>query len=83
MPVLSNSLAPLAAGRYRCISREKSSLSAAANGHLSVWPKSIAISDGKRVEFFKDQKLVWSCNASYAAFHFEMKLMEQDEYESI
>lgn len=55
----------------RC--REHSPVLAAANGHLQVWPWSVAVSDGDWVRFYKDEKLVWECNSHYAKANFSCK----------
>ena len=59
-------------GRYRARCKEKTLLSAAANGHSSVFPEADCVLTNQRAEFFKNGKSVWSCNVSYAAHNFQM-----------
>lgn len=63
----------LAPGRYLLACKETSFIAAAANGHSPVWPESEAVSDGSRVVFTRHGKEVFSCNATYAAHHFNVK----------
>jgi hypothetical protein len=63
-------LKPLPAGKYLARCKEDSRLKAVANGHSTVWPESIAISDGNWVRFFQGSRQVFDCNASYANAHF-------------
>lgn len=46
------------------------------NGHDEVFPGSLCVSDGKWVAFFRNGKEIWSCNATYAAAHFDFSAME-------
>lgn len=64
---------PLSPGRYLLSCKEASFIAAAANGHSPVWPESEAVSDGSRVVFTRQGKEVYSCNATYAAHHFNVK----------
>jgi len=57
-------------GTYLARCKEESRLKAVANGHSTVWPQSVAISDGIWVQFFKGEKRVFDCNAAYASTHF-------------
>lgn len=63
---------PLAPGKYRAVCREQSVIAAAMHGHSAVWPEAEAVSDGKRVRFYRNGKEVYSCNAVYAAANFEV-----------
>jgi hypothetical protein len=60
----------LARGTYLARCKEVTRLAAVANGHSTVWPESIAVSEGAWVEFFKDRKRVFDCNPAYASTHF-------------
>ena len=40
------------------------------NGHAQVWPESDAVSDGEWVSFYRGPKVVFHCNAAYAATNF-------------
>lgn len=64
---------PLSPGKYCLSCKETTAIAAAMNGHSAVWPQAQAVSDGKRVVFFKDGKQVYSCNATYAGANFEVK----------
>ena len=64
---------PLAAGTYRAKCRETDLLSAGANGHSSVFPEAMCVSDGRWCSFYRNGTKVWSCNANYAAVHFDME----------
>ena len=63
---------PLSAGRYYITCKEASLIAAAANGHSTVWPEAEAVSDGARVVFTREGKDVYTCNATYAAHHFNV-----------
>lgn len=63
---------PLAPGKYRVVCKEQSVIAAAMNGHSGVWPEAEAVSDGKRVVFYREGKEVFSSNATYAAANFEV-----------
>jgi hypothetical protein len=63
-------LKPLAPGRYDVRCKEPSRMNAASNGHAAVWPQAEAISDGKWVQFYRDGKPIYDCNATYAAGNF-------------
>ena len=64
---------PLPAGRYHVRAKEKTAMDAAMNGHYFAFKTGfIAESDGKWVKFYRDGKELYSCNAVYAAAHFEM-----------
>lgn len=64
---------PLAAGTYRATCREADRLSAEERGHSSVYPEAVCVSDGQWCTFYRDGEEVWSCNASYAAAHFNIE----------
>lgn len=51
--------------------KEVTRIAAVVNGHGAIWPEAIAVSDGSRVVFQRDGKEVYTCNATYAAHHFE------------
>lgn len=69
---------PLAAGTYRAVCREGNLISAVANGHSSVFPEAICMSDGRWCTFYRDGVEVWSCNASYAAAQFTTTRVDLD-----
>ncbi|CAJ0808564.1 hypothetical protein LMG19083_04728 [Ralstonia psammae] len=64
---------PLAAGTYRAVCREVDVLRAAMNEHGSFFSEAICVSDGRWCTFYCEGTEVWSCNASYAAVHFDME----------
>lgn len=66
----------LADGEYLAVCREQTLISAAANGHSLIWPASVLVIDAGNASFFKLNKLVWSCNAGYAATHFDVTPMQ-------
>ncbi|MHA6823942.1 hypothetical protein ACQUJT_20300 [Ralstonia pseudosolanacearum] len=49
------------------------------NGHSSVFPEAICVSDGRWCNFYRDGAEVWSCNANYAAVHFSMEPAAADK----
>lgn len=52
--------------------KEKSKLSALANGHGAIWPQAeVRIIDGWAY-FYKDGKQVWECNETYAIKNFNL-----------
>nr|WP_230947916.1 hypothetical protein [Burkholderia territorii] len=60
-------------GRYKATCRERNALAAAMNGHGLVWPSAMMrVVDGIAV-FERAGVKVWSCNASYAATHFDIE----------
>ena len=59
MPMLK----PLPPGTYLARCKEETQLKAVANGHSTVWPESVAVSDGAWVRFLKANKQVFDCNA--------------------
>ena len=62
---------PLPPGSYIARCKESSKLQAVLNGHGSVWPEAMAVSDGLWVWFTKGTESVFACNATYAHAHFE------------
>ena len=62
-------------GQYVGRCKEKTFLAAAANGHSLVFPEAEVVISNGWATFYKDGKEVWSCNASYAAVHFEMGMV--------
>nr|WP_257820131.1 hypothetical protein [Burkholderia glumae] len=60
-------------GRYRATCRERSFLKAATNGHSQVFPRAIVVVKKGRAYFYVNDVEVWSCNATYAAAHFEIE----------
>lgn len=58
----------------RC--RSKSAISAAAQGHLCVWPSSRVVVTGDAAVFFKDGKKVWQTNAVYATSNFDLEPLQ-------
>lgn len=62
----------LRSGRYLARCKDDTFLKAVANGHSAVFPESeCQVKDGV-ADFFKDGVWVWSCNAAYAAAHFDL-----------
>lgn len=59
-------------GEYIAKCRQLTIISAAANGHLSVWPEAKLVIKGRDALFYKEGMLVWSCNVAYAATHFDV-----------
>jgi len=59
-------------GLYRATCREESFLKAVANGHSAAFPACDCEITGEMADFFKDGQWVWSCNAAYAATHFDL-----------
>lgn len=68
---MSKSL-PIEPGRYLAKCRDKSLLSAVANGHSLVFPEAECVLRSTQADFFKGGKRVWSCNALYATTHFDL-----------
>jgi hypothetical protein len=64
-------------GKYLIRCKERTLISAAANGHSLLWPSCEAISDGAWVTFVRDGKEIYRSNAVYAAAHFEAELLAQ------
>ncbi|GAQ27253.1 hypothetical protein SAMD00023378_0936 [Ralstonia sp. NT80] len=64
---------PLAAGTYRATCREVEMVHAAMNEHSRAFTEALCVSDGRWCIFYRDGTEVWSCNASYAAAHFDME----------
>lgn len=62
----------LADGEYLAKCRQSNALSAALNGHGCIWPEAKMVVTGDMAVFYRDGKLVWSCNAIYAAHHFDV-----------
>jgi len=62
-------------GKYIAKCRQKTVLSAAANGHSLVFPEAHLVIKGNSASFSKEGKEVWSCNAGYAAAHFDVTAM--------
>jgi hypothetical protein len=61
---------PLADGRYTAACKERTSLSAAMNGHSQIYPSAdMTIRDGWAY-FYRDGVEVWDCNGAYAEMHF-------------
>ncbi|ANH76057.1 hypothetical protein ACS15_4321 [Ralstonia insidiosa] len=46
---------------------------AAMNEHSRAFTEALCVSDGRWCIFYRDGTEVWSCNASYAAAHFDME----------
>lgn len=70
---MARSLFPkLADGEYVAKCKEKSALSAAVNGHSQIWPEAKVIVKEGNARFYKDGRLVWECNATYAHHNFEV-----------
>lgn len=67
--------AELANGEYLARPREKSFLSAAANGHSSIWPEAKMVVTGDQAAFFKGRKKVWICQMIYASNMFDVQLL--------
>ncbi|HBN6128331.1 hypothetical protein OXV40_29260 [Burkholderia contaminans] len=60
-------------GRYMAKCRERNAIAAGMNGHSLVWPTAILrVANGIAI-FERDGVKVWSCNAMYAATHFEIE----------
>lgn len=59
-------------GEYIAKCRQKTVLSAAANGHSQVFPEAHLVVKGGTAYFSKEGKKVWSCNVTYAAAHFDV-----------
>ncbi|WP_080405911.1 hypothetical protein [Burkholderia ubonensis] len=63
---------PLKCGIYLARCKESTLLRASLNGHSAAWPEaSVRVARGV-AHFTKDGVEVWSCNASYAALHFNI-----------
>lgn len=64
---MRNPFPPLAAGHYDVKCKESTAVEAAFNGHSTLWPETVAISDdGKWVNFYRDGRLVFTSNANCA-----------------
>lgn len=63
---------PLADGRYLARCKEPTALRAGLNGHSTVWPEATVRVARGVAHFTKNGVEVWSCNAAYAALHFEI-----------
>ena len=60
-------------GEYCAVCRERNAMAAAANGHSRVFPTTmVTVKDGWAY-FHRDGTEVWTCNAAYAAAHFDMQ----------
>jgi len=59
-------------GKYIAECREATLIGAAANGHSQIWPKCEMLVQGDRAFFYREGKLLWDCNAAYAADHFDI-----------
>lgn len=64
--------AKLANGEYIARPRDKSLISAALNGHSSIWPEARMVINGDDAVFFKGRKKVWGCQAMYASNMFDI-----------
>ncbi|KVV07367.1 hypothetical protein [Burkholderia ubonensis] len=64
---------PLPDGKYRAVCREKNALAAGINGHSLIYPEAEVELKNGTATFRKDGKIVWSCNAEYAAVHFSLE----------
>lgn len=67
---------PVLPGMYRATCRDENFLKAAANGHSAVFPSCECEIKGATADFFKDGQWVWSCNAAYAAAHFDLQRVD-------
>lgn len=63
-------ISELKAGNYWATPHEPFLLDG-PNGHDEVFPGAECVCDGKWATFFRDGNEVWSCNATYAAAHFD------------
>ncbi|WP_396334123.1 hypothetical protein [Burkholderia anthina] len=60
-------------GEYLATCRERNPLSAAANGHSTVFHEAdVVIKDGWAI-FYRNGEAVWNCNARYAQANFDLK----------
>lgn len=60
-------------GAYRATCRERNALSAAANGHRPVFPHALMLVKDGWATFHRDDEIVWSCSARYAAANFTIE----------
>lgn len=60
-------------GEYEVTCRERTILSAAANGHSAVFPRAKMVVKDGWATFTRDGAEVWNCNARYAATHFDVQ----------
>lgn len=59
-------------GAYLAKCQQKTALSAAMNGHRSVWPEARMVIKNGMAVFYRDGQATWSCNQDYAAIHFDV-----------
>lgn len=71
--------AKLSNGEYLVKPREKTLMSAVANGHSSIWPNAKMVVTGDQVVFFQGRKKVWSCQMIYASNMFDVELVKLAE----
>jgi hypothetical protein len=70
--------AKLADGAYIAKPREKTLISAAANGHSSIWPEAKMVVSGNSATFYRGRQKVWACQAIYASTMFDVTPKQSD-----
>jgi hypothetical protein len=74
MDISRKSISALPSGHYWAVPHAPVLLDG-PDGHEEVFPGAHCISDGRWVSFYRDDEEVWSCNALYAAAHFDFVLL--------